>query len=346
MKYTKEDLFALLARATEEKAENTFSAYLEMLDDIVPSHLYHYCTHDNKNMDLITEEQVQLCKPTSYNDPYDSYVLNSCAGRRKRKYDVDRTILAIFQNANTQDLRSALLRENILSSHISYAQKLEILKLLREEYEFGRKIKFDEAYHDTEEEGENKRLGDKIPYSLVGCFSESKDDILMWAHYAKSFTGICVEYKKQDILTSVRNREFFLVPVRYTEFPYAPNEFDQANYADDNLWNLLQFMHKSTKWEYELEWRIVKFQKDISKTAISLKGISNIYLGYKFEYFNKYAFHFLDDGTIEQDTEKSQIETFLKLVDFANANEIGITMTRPIERMYTYEVDESQRLHF
>lgn len=344
MKYSKEDLIKLLSNAKRENFKDDFSLYLKILNDIVPDYLYRYCAHDNKNLDLITNEQMQLSTPNSYNDPYDSYVLNSRVGRRNRKYDVDRAILAIFQNENIQELQSALLHENILSSDISYAQKLEILKSVKDKYELGKKIKIPRIYYNTEEEGENKRYGDIIPYSLVGCFSESKDDILMWAHYAKSFTGLCLEYKKQNILSSVENGEFFLVPEIYSDFPYAPNEFEQVNHANNSLWNLLQFMYKGNKWSYELEWRIVKFHSDIHKNIIQLRGISNIFLGYKFEYFNPYAFHFLDNGSIEQDSEKNQLEKFLKLCEFAKINKINICTTRAIERQYNYEVDISQMM--
>ena len=141
MKYIKEDLIELLSQAKQENFKNDFSLYLKILNDIVPDCLYRYCTHDNKNLDLITKEQMQLSNPNSYNDPYDSYVLNSRFGRRNRKYDVDRAILAIFQNENMQKLQSVLLQENILSSDISYAQKLEILKSVKDNYELGKKLK-------------------------------------------------------------------------------------------------------------------------------------------------------------------------------------------------------------
>lgn len=103
-------------------------------------------------------------------------------------------------------------------------------------------------------------------------------------------------------------------------------------------------MYKSKKWKYEVEWRIVKFQKDIKQNTIELKGISNIFLGYRFEYFNKYAFHFTHDGKIEQDSEETQIKMFLKLADFAKNKKIGIVTTRPIFDKFEYEADESQSL--
>ena len=346
MKYTKQALVDLFTNTAIEQIENDFNSYLEILRNIIPKKLYRYYCHDNQNINLIIHEQIKLTNPNYYNDPYDSYVLNSCAGRFTRKYDVDRAILAILRTSDvrTLALKDELLKENLLSGEISYAKKLVRLKLLSQKYELTNSLQINHPYFNTDEDGENKTLGDKIPNSLVACFSETNNDILMWGHYAKSFTGMCVEYKVQEIFDAVKRREFFLVPVIYTKHPYRISKFEQAEHCNNILWNLQQFMYKSEKWEYEVEWRIVKFQKNIKQNIIELKGISNIFLGYRFEYFNKYAFHFTYDDKIEQVSEKNQIEMFLKLADFAKTKNIGIIMTRPITDKFEYEADESLSL--
>ena len=193
---------------------------------------------------------------------------------------------------------------------------------------------------------ENKQIGDVIPNSLVGCFSETNDDILMWAHYGKSFSGICFSYEKTALLNHIKNRDFFIVPVIYNEFPRTIGDVDKISNLGDMLWNLQQFAYKGKMWAYENEWRIVKFKSNIcdKDKLIGLKGVSNVYLGNSFSFFNKWAFHFDDDNSLEQDSEESQLEHFLKLFEFAKEKNINIVPTRPLERVYRYEADESQCL--
>ncbi len=46
----------------------------------------------------------------------------------------------------------------------------------------------------------------------VACFSEEKDNILLWAHYANNHKGICIEYSALDLLQLF---QCFLLPVIY-----------------------------------------------------------------------------------------------------------------------------------
>lgn len=240
MKCTKESMSEILANSDIEQIENDFDSYLEILKNIIPKKLYRYYCHDNQNIYQIIHEQIKLANPNFYNDPYDSYILNSCTGRITRKYNVDRAILTILRSSDVrvQSLKDELLKENLLFGGISYAQRLERLKLLSQKYELTNALQINCPYFNTDEDGENKTLGDKIPNSLVACFSETKNDILMWGHYAKSFTGLCVEYNAQEIFDAVKRREFFLVPVIYTEHPYRVSKFEQAGHCNNILWNL------------------------------------------------------------------------------------------------------------
>jgi hypothetical protein len=52
-----------------------------------------------------------------------------------------------------------------------------------------------------------KRLHEEVG---VLCFSEKYDNILMWSHYAKSHTGLCVEFSRSQYLR-------FALKVQYVE---------------------------------------------------------------------------------------------------------------------------------
>lgn len=76
--------------------------------------------------------------------------------------------------------------------------------------------------------------------TLLCCFSEYSDSIVMWSHYTDKHSGVAIEFDFKD-------NEFMkehLIKVIYTDI------FDTDNYY---------FAHitKSRQWEYEQEWRIV-----------------------------------------------------------------------------------------
>ena len=80
----------------------------------------------------------------------------------------------------------------------------------------------------------------------VYCLSTHPDSVLMWAHYANSCRGVCLEFAARNELISGAMR------VEY--FPNYPH-FDVAATSDDA--ELLAFLAKSDLWGYENEFRII-----------------------------------------------------------------------------------------
>lgn len=92
----------------------------------------------------------------------------------------------------------------------------------------------------------------------VSCLSESKDSLLMWAHYANNHRGICIEY---DLLKINSVLKFTPVPVIYSEKRTC---FDFLNpqsmeYNTQKLF-IQSLTSKSPEWHYEKEWRIIRDQ--------------------------------------------------------------------------------------
>lgn len=92
----------------------------------------------------------------------------------------------------------------------------------------------------------------------VSCLSESKDSLLMWAHYANNHRGFCVEY---DLLEINRSLRFTAVPVIYSEEKTCFDFFDPQSIGKDT-WKLFiqSLTSKSPEWRYEKEWRIIRDQ--------------------------------------------------------------------------------------
>jgi hypothetical protein len=99
-----------------------------------------------------------------------------------------------------------------------------------------------------------------LPGIRVFSVSEERDNLLMWAHYAKDHTGAVLEFLS---LPDEDNPLSVAQPVQYVDHP--PPFFTEAEWIDDIL-SIQKFdinelyrryaYYKSRKWRYEKEWRV------------------------------------------------------------------------------------------
>jgi len=99
-----------------------------------------------------------------------------------------------------------------------------------------------------------------LPGVRVFCVSEDRDNLLMWAHYARDHTGAVLEFLS---LPDEDNPLSVARPVIYVDHP--PPFFTEAEWLDDilsvrksNLTDLSRryVYSKSMHWSYEREWRV------------------------------------------------------------------------------------------
>ena len=151
------------------------------------------------------------------------------------------------------------------------------------------------------------------------CFSTDDSSILMWAHYAKNNTGICVQYDTEEKDNLFKKWAF---PVVYREKPINVSSllYGEKSYKYRyELAVMISVLCKCSTWNYENEWRLISplFPDDEKKTRYTLKNVpkvKEITFGYHFlrNCFGKEA----DDG-------KNNI---IRILDFANENAIPIKL--------------------
>lgn len=115
--------------------------------------------------------------------------------------------------------------------------------------------------------------------SLAG----SKDNLLLWAHYAEQHTGFCVGLSVSD-LNNIANslakgRDVLeIIPVKYsTETPH-PNFFESMLNEDTS--HITDFIAtKSTHWRYEEEQRLVFWQNVNKSFLVGYPTIREVILG-------------------------------------------------------------------
>lgn len=87
----------------------------------------------------------------------------------------------------------------------------------------------------------------------VTCFSKNSLNMLMWAHYARCHTGVCIGYDLLSLRDYIvlENRESCLIPVKYVENIIPVKNFQGMEML--YTW----FGSKHAMWHYEEEIRMI-----------------------------------------------------------------------------------------
>jgi Protein of unknown function (DUF2971) len=128
-------------------------------------------------------------------------------------------------------------------------------------------------------QGQNdyKKIIRKITNSKSGigiaCLSETYDNILMWAHYAGNYTGVCFGYSAKKLLKGLPGSAA-LVRLSYVDQPplIYPSHTKDATSAARRILSQKQY-----NWFYEREWRVLASVGIVSHSR--QKALSHIYFG-------------------------------------------------------------------
>jgi len=105
----------------------------------------------------------------------------------------------------------------------------------------------------------------------LACFSEMHDNILMWGHYGGQHTGIVISFKTSIDIWGGNN----FYPVRYSNA--RQSIFDTDEQADSTTlgkqWQYDLFCSKAECWNYEREWRFIKYKKHIPNFSVGESDI-------------------------------------------------------------------------
>lgn len=178
----------------------------------------------------------------------------------------------------------ALLISQLGSIEISEENIVEMLKLDEILDELRAKVE------ETRDFVYQPRLKQFLEEITISCFSTSGwDNQLMWAHYANSYSGICVEYD----FTRINEFNGFIFPVEYTKkrpsvslqdlgiagFSYGDTEKPIIS-CEINISRVFSYLlSKNTCWQYEEEWRIINIGTANTPLFIDLPYVKSITLG-------------------------------------------------------------------
>lgn len=166
-------------------------------------------------------------------------------------------------------------------------QSIYDLVLMKEELD--RAIEEINKIKETVFEGKYKKFLSTIN---ISCFTASGwNNALMWAHYANSYAGICIEYD----FNKLKNFVGFIYPVDYLHQrpvlsikdlgSIKEGKFEPSEMTDEATWQIINYMLVKDKvWDYEKEWRIIDPQDSPNTPSfIPLPYIKSITMGTKID---------------------------------------------------------------
>lgn len=188
-----------------------------------------------------------------------------------------------YQNLNVNSLTS------LNSSELWFSNLFNLNDPFEANYEFTPELIFG---HNSNFANVDDTVTRMIKNSAVCSFTkicptdprQFKTNTLMWSHYADQFSGICIEFKTEDLISSLNEDKRFSIvdgDVQYTDLIHTFNKPIEA-FGTDVMFK------KHFAWDYENEFRILvhkdPFNGDASYCAQGLHGynpksINNIFAG-------------------------------------------------------------------
>ncbi|MBD1384611.1 DUF2971 domain-containing protein [Mucilaginibacter rigui] len=180
------------------------------LPDGLPEKVYKFTTINDNTLKSLKDAYLWYSRPSSFNDPYDCY-------KHLLTFDPTEQDIIDFVTKNIWLTGAALQAE------INYfLQHRELIP-----------------------QAQMATIEDTLDAQGICCFTTNYRNTLMWSHYAKNHSGICMVFEPKNDITS-----FFISKVHYT------SEFTPWNYYDRNRIGLMFLIAtKSSDWAYECEYR-------------------------------------------------------------------------------------------
>jgi Protein of unknown function (DUF2971) len=222
--------------------ENSMPRF-KFVDRKAHPHLYHWQKFNAEHVTtLLRDNVIWFSNPMSFNDPWDCKpYFNS---------DFVNDPVEVEKHVQSYAAMTRRRRKDITEEFIAQRQK-----------EFRDNPKFLAECVEKISAGIGSEIANRY---RVYCLAPDVNNLLMWAHYAESHKGICLEFSTENEMMCaaqmVEYREEFPVLAVYNES------------EDDNLVPLLT---KSDAWKYESEYRLVAQERSNSTPHDTLMADNN-----------------------------------------------------------------------
>ena len=192
--------------------------------------LYRYRSLSSYAIDDIINNKITLSSIGEFNDIFDGAIHQYGSKQEIEEAAEEKWTRMEAMRINAHLPEGLLQREDIVNPYIIHFTKESLYRFRMLDY-----------------------LG-----TYVCCFSIDNTSTLMWAHYADSNKGVCIEYDFNELpVENLLRKSIF--PVAYTTEPISV-----ADLINDNGHQIYQYpldaavlctaLNKSSIWQYEKEW--------------------------------------------------------------------------------------------
>lgn len=234
----------------------------------------------DKAISIVSDERLLLNNPSFFNDPFD---FNNKRDKQDKKRAANlmrsfETLTLMINALSLPHIKEAL--EKTGQFKVLKFEYETLIKALKKHPRFDGNVGFKTLYkifgmkkteflkesekHLLRFEKKTDGIINKIKNeALVTCFSKRFDSVLMWSHYAKSHTGVCLEYDRpfsNDFIDVVYSKKRPKVKI-YELISYISAKtiigdgYGTINDASLMASVLKPYYTKSTSWKYEQEVR-------------------------------------------------------------------------------------------
>ncbi len=198
--------------------------------------------------DMLRNNRVWFSSPLDFNDPFDCRCV----------YDVQNT------------------REEIVLRKAAFLNKRNAVSLSNALADAENEIPSDsrelERWQKQQIDGHSRRAAN----TGILCLTRVCNNFIMWTHYAKDHTGVCVQFRVRD--DHAEDHLDFIAeahPVDYAD------RCPLINFVKDRPIDIVPkaFLTKATPFRHELEWRIVKYDQGAGLKPIPEGIIGTVILG-------------------------------------------------------------------
>ncbi|MCK8043997.1 DUF2971 domain-containing protein [Shewanella sp. 1CM18E] len=230
--------------------------------------LYKFASFNENSLSALADQSVWFSDVDSLNDPFElsfEYVVS----------EKEEENIATFKDIGAKEI------ERSRSISTAHAKKMAEDIYIRDPDLFVKKMH--EAIELIQSQQE-KTLGKLNIFSTSLDVPEEPEhykNMLMWAHYAVSFTGFCLQFSATKLLDSFRSHNLESkighCKVDYSDVTHKVNPFTYMNNTDESYFAPVQFKH--LQWKYEGEFRFISSVRGLHK--YSPDALERIYLGCK-----------------------------------------------------------------
>jgi hypothetical protein len=217
----------------------------------IPEKVFKFRDWVNPYHKKLLEGEIYLSSPLDFNDPFDCNI--------QIAYDN-------LQNNPQMQLEYFTSYVNRSKPLLKPKQKLiEVQRLIAE----GR-------YNDNEWIQQHEQKTRLMYGNIYGvyCLSKTKQNILLWSHYANSHKGFCVGFNPKQFFFECLNSEMGGRDVVYS------SDYPVIDPRENVLQQLYRTIYtKSIDWKYEEEYRLRKINAARQSIQVSMDCINEINLG-------------------------------------------------------------------